>query len=209
VSVPRLVLASASPRRRELLASLGLIFTVRAADVDETPLAGEAATATVLRLASVKADTVAAPDTVVLAADTLVVVDGDSLGKPADPGEARAMLRRIAGRRHEVHTGVVARATATGRHTSAVVTSRVTMAALSEEEIAWYVATGEPLDKAGAYAVQGIGAMFVDEVEGNYSNVVGLPLPAVRRVLAELGFDWREWRDHSNVPRNSSAATVK
>ena len=183
-----IVLASASPRRRELLAGLGLRFTVRPADVDETPRDGEEPGAYVLRLAQEKAAVVARDGEIVLAADTTVVVDGEILGKPVDEEDARRMLRRLSGREHEVLTGL-ALCEAGGRDASAVERSRVRMAALSEHEIAWYAATGEPLDKAGAYAIQGLGSLFVEAVAGNYSNVVGLPIPAVYRLFDRLGVD--------------------
>jgi septum formation protein len=189
-----LILASASPRRRELLAGLGLRFTVRAADVDETPRAGEPPAGYVLRLAREKAAAVAqsgSGEEWVLAADTTVVVDGEILGKPLDDEDARRMLRRLSGREHEVLTGVALLESrgAETREASHVETSRVRMAALRESDIAWYAATGEPRDKAGAYAIQGLGALFVEAVSGNYSNVVGLPVPAVYRLFAALGCD--------------------
>lgn len=194
---PRLLLASGSPRRRELLRALGVDFEVQATDVDESLDAAEPPAVAVVRLARAKAAaaTPRAPErTLVLAADTLVALGGEILGKPTDAREAAGMLRRLAGRVHEVHTGVAVVDTASGREATALVTSRVRMAAMDDDEIAWYVSTGEPLDKAGAYAVQGIGAVFVESVEGNYSNVVGLPLPALRRLIAELGYDWRRLR---------------
>lgn len=200
-SLPALVLASASPRRRELLSGLGAVFAVRPVDLDETPRPGEAPRDYVLRLAIEKAAggaaRAASPDEreLVLAADTTVVLDGEILGKPEDEADARRMLGRIAGREHTVLTGVALheiREAGEPRRASTVETSRVRMAAMSEEEIAGYVATGEPLDKAGSYAVQGLGALFVEEVFGNYTNVVGLPLPATRRLFAELGYDLRQ-----------------
>lgn len=145
------------------------------------------------RLASEKAETRGGPDELVLAADTIVVIDGEMLGKPRDPGDARRMLRRIAGRRHEVLTGVALHDAASGRRAAAVASSQVEMARMSDEEIAWYVSTGEPLDKAGAYAVQGLGALFVESIHGNYTNVVGLPLPATYRLFAELGYALRDF----------------
>jgi septum formation protein len=187
---PSLVLASASPRRRELLSGLGVAFTVRPVDLDETPRPGEEPRGYVLRLAREKAAARIAPGELVLAADTIVVLDDDLLGKPRDQADARRMLARIAGREHTVLTGVALLETGeTGerRRAETVETSRVRMAAMDEAEIAWYAATGEPLDKAGSYAVQGLGALFVEEVFGNYTNVVGLPLPATRRLFAELG----------------------
>jgi septum formation protein len=203
---PRVVLASASPRRRDLLAALGLPFEVRPVDLDETPRPGEEPRAYVVRLAAEKAAADARPGELVLAADTVVVLEGEGgggpelLGKPRDPAEAEAMLARLAGREHVVFTGVALLAAAADgrggpRLATAVEESRVRIAALDAAEIAWYVATGEPLDKAGAYAVQGIGALFVEAIEGNYSNVVGLPLPTVRRLFAELGYDLRDFFD--------------
>jgi len=195
----RLVLASGSPRRRELLASLGLEFEIRPVDLDETPLPGEAPEAYVARLAREKAAAALRPGELVLAADTVVVLDGELLGKPSDPAAARAMLRRLAGREHTVHTGVeLAEDTGSGaRRAGAVATSRVRIAPMEEETIAWYVATGEPLDKAGAYAIQDLGALFVETVDGNYTNVVGLPLPTVYRLFAELGLDLLAFRARS------------
>jgi septum formation protein len=183
------VLASASPRRRELLAGLGLAFTVRAADVDESALAGEAPAAYVRRLAAVKARARAEAGELVLGADTTVVVDGEMLGKPRDAADARRMLASIAGREHTVLSGVALYEAASGREESLVETTGVRMSGLSRREIAWYAATGEPLDKAGAYAVQGLGALFVEAVHGSYTNVVGLPLPATRRLFGALGYD--------------------
>jgi len=185
------VLASASPRRRELLAGLGLAFTVRAAEVDESPLPGEDPAACVRRLAAAKAAARAEAGELVLAADTVVVLDGRMLGKPRDAADARRMLASIAGREHAVLTGVTLHEVAGGRRETVVETSRVRMAPLEPREIDWYVATGEPLDKAGAYAVQGLGALLVEEVHGNYTNVVGLPLPATRRLFGALGYDLR------------------
>lgn len=187
--MPTLVLASASPRRRELLAALGLTPPVRPVDVDETPIDGEPAADCVLRLARAKAEVGAWPGELILAADTLVVLDGQILGKPAGPEEALEMLTRLAGRDHLVQTGVAVRNGDTGAVAAALETTRVTLAPLGAEQITDYVATGEPLDKAGAYAIQGLGALFVERIDGNYSNVVGLPLPLTRRLFAELGFD--------------------
>ena len=185
--MPRLVLASASPRRRELLAGLGLEPPVRPVDLDETPLDGEPAADCVLRLARAKATADARPGELVLAADTLVVLDGSILGKPSGPEEAREMLASLAGRDHLVMTGVAVHDTDADRTASAVEITRVTVGPLTDPQIANYVATGEPLDKAGAYAIQGLGAIFVERVDGNYSNVVGLPLPLTARLCAELG----------------------
>ncbi|HEY0556905.1 MAG TPA: Maf family protein [Thermoanaerobaculia bacterium] len=194
LTLPNLILASASPRRRELLGGLGLRFTVRASDIDETPRPGEDPAATVLRLAQEKAAAEAHPGELVLAADTVVVIDGALLGKPRDPEDARAMLARIAGREHTVLTGVALEEPGSDRRISEVASSRVRMAALTPDQIAEYVATGEPLDKAGSYAVQGIGALFVEEIFGNYTNVVGLPLPLTWRLFRELGYELMDFR---------------
>ncbi|HVS03721.1 MAG TPA: Maf family protein, partial [Thermoanaerobaculia bacterium] len=186
---PHLVLASASPRRRELLAGLGLAVAVRPAAVDERLLPGEEAAAHVERLAREKAEAVAAAGELVVAADTVVTLDGEVLGKPADAADARAMLRRLQGREHRVLSGVAVRDAGAGRTAAEVEVSRVRLAPLSEREIDWYVATGEPLDKAGAYGVQGRAALFVAGIEGSWSNVVGLPLALLYRLVAELGHD--------------------
>lgn len=189
----RLVLASGSPRRKELLEGLGLAFEVRPVDLDESPLDGERPLPHVQRLAQSKAEARAEPGELVLAADTIVVLDDRILGKPTDPADAREMLRAIAGRRHEVLTGVAVHLPAEGRTEVAVDRSAVRIAEMSTAEIAWYVATGEPLDKAGSYAIQGLGALFVEEVDGNYTNVVGLPLPLTRRLVHRLGHDLLEF----------------
>jgi septum formation protein len=200
----RLVLASASPRRRELLGGIGLDFEVRAAAIDESPLPGEEPRAHVERVAIGKASAVGAAREIVLAADTVVVVDGAILGKPRDPAEARRMLGLIAGREHRVLTGVALREVAdrepaTERLVSAVEESTVRLRALDGAEIDWYVATGEPSDKAGAYALQGIGGLFVERVEGSSSNVIGLPLHRVYELFQRLGYDLREFRRESSA----------
>ena len=187
-----LVLASASPRRKDLLAQLGLRFTVAAADIDETPMAGEIARNYVHRLAVEKARTVAAlhPDAWVLAADTTVALGSELLGKPRDAQEARAMLGQLSGQTHEVFTGI---AVAGRAQASQVVRSQVTFRGLSREEIAWYADTGEPLDKAGAYAIQGKGGFLVASIEGSPTNVIGLPLGETLALLAQAGvpLPWR------------------
>jgi septum formation protein len=184
----RLILASASPRRRELLASLGIPFEVVASDVDET-LDAVALPDAVARLALRKARAIAASRTaaLVLGADTIVVIDGRALGKPAHAADARAMLRALRGRTHEVMTGIAVLDPASGRHAAETVISRVTMAAYTERDIEAYVATGEPLDKAGAYAIQGAGGALVARLEGSRSNVVGLPLAAAAELLRRFG----------------------
>ena len=181
-----ILLASGSPRRRELLEQLGLRFAVAAPDVDETPLPGEAPVAYVQRLAVEKAHAVvAAADMLVIAADTTVDLGGDILAKPVDAADASAMLHRLSARTHRVHTGVAVRLG--DRTVAETITSLVTFTPLSAELIAWYVATGEPLDKAGAYAVQGAGGAFVQRVQGSVSNVIGLPLHTVVRLAGEMG----------------------
>lgn len=181
-----LVLASASPRRADLLAAAGVPFLVRPAEVDETPLTGEAPRVYVERVARAKAWAVpAAPDEIVLGADTTVVLGERLLGKPATRAEARDMLDALSGQTHEVLTGVVLRGP--GRELAAVAVSRVRFAPLSRAEIDWYLASGEPEGKAGAYAIQGLASRFVESVEGSYSNVVGLPVHLVYRLLREFG----------------------
>jgi septum formation protein len=181
-SLPGLVLASASPRRRELLARLGLTFRVVPADIDETPLPGERPVALVRRLAAAKAAAVAGDP--VLAADTIVEVDGTILGKPVDADDARVMLRRLSGRAHHVHTGIAVRS---GERVQVdVATTVVTFVPLTPALVDWYVAGGESLDKAGAYAIQGTGGAFVEHVRGSVSNVVGLPLTTVVRLLRDV-----------------------
>lgn len=196
-SLPTLILASGSPRRRELLRGLGIEFTVRPVKVDESPLSGEEPTDHVLRLARLKSRARLGPGELVLAADTIVVIDGEILGKPNDAVNARQMLRRLAGRRHTVLTGVCLVLGDTQQAVTGVESSDVSMSDLSDEEIRWYVDTGEPLDKAGSYAIQGLGALLVTEVYGNYTNVVGLPLPLTQKLLRRLGYDLSQFRDRS------------
>lgn len=190
--IPQLVLASGSPRRRELLQGLGVEFSVRPADLDESLLPGETPAQHVQRLAREKAAARAETGELVLAADTVVLVDGDILGKPRDTVEARAMLERLAGRRHTVLSGVALIDGDRLRTAYGIARTEVRIAAMTAAEIAWYVDTGEPMDKAGAYAIQGLGAIFVDAVEGNYTNVVGLPIPLTQSLFRELGFDLRQ-----------------
>jgi septum formation protein len=184
----RVVLASASPRRRELLRQICPEFEVVPSEIVET-LPGGPTPEAVARLALAKARAVAARarGAVVLAADTLVVLAGDALGKPAGPEEARAMLRRLRGREHEVITGVAVVDTRTGREAARAVVSRVRMASYSDATLDAYVASGAPLDKAGAYAIQDLGGALVERLAGSYTNVVGLPVEETRRLLAEFG----------------------
>jgi septum formation protein len=211
-----LVLASASPRRQELLRNAGVPFTVQPADIDETPRDGEAPKDCAERLAREKALAVSAtrPRDYVLGADTVVVVNGIILGKPTDADDAARMLRFLSGRKHEVITGVclvapVASsqlpvtsetntqavrlpdtvserlATRSRQLTTASETTLVTMCALADDDIREYIATGEPMDKAGAYAIQGMASRWIPRIEGDYSNVVGLPVALVWRMLRE------------------------
>jgi septum formation protein len=157
-------------------------------------LSGENPETTVLRLAREKAAARAHPGELVLAADTDVVLDGELLGKPRDPEDARRMLARIAGREHTVISGVALEEPARDRRASALAVSRVRMAPMTPERIEWYVATGEPLDKAGSYAVQGVGALLVEEIFGNYTNVVGLPLPLMWGLFREMGYELMDFK---------------
>ncbi len=185
----RLILASASPRRAELLRAAGFDFDTVAVDIDETPREGEAPATYVRRLAAEKSAAASreGSDAVILGADTAVVVDGDILGKPRDDREAALMLRRLSGRRHDVLTGVSLRKGAyeIGR----VETTAVHFAPLGDREIAWYVESGEGRDKAGAYAVQGLASRFIRRIEGSYANVVGLPVTAVHELMGEFPAD--------------------
>ena len=190
---PSLVLASASPRRRQLLAAAGVPFVVEPADVPEAPLPGEGPRALAERLAAEKAVAVAARGRggcIVLGADTVVVLDGEALGKPDDPSHAERMLARLVGRAHRVVTAV-ALATDGARPLQVFsVESEVHMRAATAEEIRRYVATGEPLDKAGAYAAQGQGRRFITRIVGSESNVIGLPMDETLGRLREAGLAW-------------------
>ena len=183
---PTVVLASASPRRAELLALAGLAPAGRPVEVDERPGQGEAPEAYVRRLARAKAAAVElAGEEVAVGADTAVVCDGRLLGKPRDAGEATAMLTRLSGRTHEVHSGVAVRGPRGVE--DAVVRTSVTMVALDPSRIAAYVASGEPFDKAGGYGIQGPAAAFVTRIEGSWTSVVGLPLAETLALLAGAG----------------------
>lgn len=181
-----LILASGSPRRRELLDLMGLTYTVETPDVDES-FSGRPSE-TVMEISRRKAAAVAArhSDSVIIAADTLVFADG-ALGKPHTPERAKEMLRSLAGNWHHVYTGITVINTRSGRILRNVDKTRVHLVSMTEQEIDAYVATGEPLDKAGAYGIQGMGGMFVDRIDGSYSNVVGLPMSMLRIMLAQVG----------------------
>jgi septum formation protein len=188
VHAPQFVLASASPRRRDLLTAAGFEFTVEPADVDETVRDGEPAEHYVRRLAEAKAMAVVGRVTLpVLAADTIVVVDGHILGKPRDASDAGRMLRRLSGRPHDVMTGVSLARPSYPQCDTYVATTAVEFAAMSDDEIDWYVRSGEPMDKAGAYAIQGLASRFVTRIAGSYSNVVGLPVSLVYGMCSKAG----------------------
>ncbi len=197
MSAPRVILASASPRRHELLTMIGIAHEVMPADVDETHRPGECPEDYVERLAREKGAVLALrhPDAVVIAADTTVVIDGEVLGKPEDARDAARMLRRLSGRTHTVLTAVaVARA---GCIESVVEDVGVTFRALGAEEIESYVATGEPMDKAGSYGIQGYGATLVERVDGDYFSVMGLALNRLIQLLRRAGlhYDFRSLRE--------------
>jgi septum formation protein len=186
----RVVLASASPRRLELLLPLGLDLVVRPADIDEAVLPDEDPVTYVRRLSIEKAAVVAADsgdDDLIIAADTTVDVDGRILGKPTDAADAAEMIRSLSARTHRVHTGVTVRFGSAAA--TAVESTSVIFTAVSDAALQWYVGTGEPFDKAGAYAIQGAGGVFVASVDGSVSNVVGLPLAVVVQLASELGID--------------------
>jgi septum formation protein len=185
---PRVILASSSPRRRELLSLIGIPHEVKSADIDERYLSGETPREHAERLARGKATKIqdAGGDTVVIGSDTIVVVDGDVLGKPRDAADAKRMLRRLAGRTHTVITAVAV--AVDGRVESSVEEVEVTFHPVTDAEIDRYIATGEPMDKAGAYGIQGFGATIVARVEGDYFAVMGMPLQLLVRLLARLGF---------------------
>ncbi len=182
----QLILASGSPRRRELLERVGLRFTVQAADVDETLVPGLSPQEQVMRLSRLKAQAVQAPQgAAVLSADTVVVLDGAILGKPADRADARRMLLALSGRSHHVLTGVTLRKD--GQLDTRCQDTEVWFRPMTEPEIDGYIATGEPMDKAGAYGIQGGASLFVERLDGDYFNVVGLPLCTVGQMLRDAG----------------------
>jgi len=183
-----MILASGSPRRRELLAQAGYAFTVQAADIDESIRGGEEPEEYVRRLALEKAQAVAErePDAVVIGSDTTVVLDGAILGKPVDAVEARAMLERLSGRVHQVHTGIAAVSAGSVHAVSHVETTHVTFGVIPEAELEHYLATGDSLDKAGAYGIQGYAARWIPRIDGCYFNVMGLPVAATVALLERL-----------------------
>lgn len=185
-NLPALVLGSASPRRADLLAQLGLDFRLAAADIDETPQLGEAPRDYVQRMAREKADALTEPgSSLLLTADTTVVLDDASLGKPADVAQARQMLWGLSDRSHEVYTAVCARQGL--RSETVLVRTLVEFAPLTQALIDAYLSTDEPWDKAGAYAIQGLAGSFVRRIDGSVSNVIGLPLVETRELLARFG----------------------
>lgn len=185
----RIILASTSPRRHELLRGLGIDFEIVPSDAEEVHEPHESPEEYVRRLSLAKATAVARkhPEALVIGADTTVHLDGKLLEKPVDEADARRMLAELSGRAHTVFTSVSLVRMSDGFERSATDTTVVTISPMTPGEIAWYVATGEPMDKAGSYAAQGIGASFVERIEGNFTNVVGLPLPLLRRLLAAAG----------------------
>lgn len=186
-----LVLASGSPRRRNLLAAAGIHPRIRPADIDETPLAGEAPEAYVERLARAKAEELTDPGEAILAADTTVTIDGEILAKPADLDHGRAVLQSLSGRTHLTMTGVAIHRT-DDRHTeSIVVRTEVTFVELTDDDLDWYLSSDECLDKAGAYAIQGSAACLVESISGSVSNVVGLPLAQTLALGRRIGLDLR------------------
>ena len=189
-----LILASSSPRRAELLRQMGARFTICPASIDETPRFDERAADYVERMAREKALLVAAnqPDALILGSDTSVVLDNEILGKPTDAADAKAMLAALSGRRHQVLTAVAV--ASAGDCDSCLVKTEVSFYRLTAEQIAAYVATGEPMDKAGSYGIQGFGGIFVEQLQGSYSAVVGLPLQETSALLAAAGYPvWNQW----------------
>jgi septum formation protein len=192
----KIILASSSPRRAEILRNAGIAFEIRPTQIDETALPGETPHAMVARLAEAKARAAASQmdadlvECIIVGADTTVELDAEILGKPRDAGHAREMLAKLSGRTHHVLTGLFLLRLPSRATQTAIENSAVTFAPLSENEIDAYVATGEPLGKAGAYAIQGVAGRYVPRIEGCYFNVVGLPMARLYALLGELG-----WRD--------------
>jgi septum formation protein len=185
---PKLLLASASPRRAEILRTVGWPFEVLAVDVDESRRAGENAVTYVGRLALAKAETAASrsPESIIVGADTVVMIHDQILGKPRNEDDARRMLRLLSGQWHLVLTGVAVLAHHAVKSRTGHEKTEVKFAPLSDDEIDWYVTSGEPMDKAGAYAIQGLGARFIEEIRGDYYNVVGLPVRLLYEMVREI-----------------------
>jgi septum formation protein len=185
------ILASQSPRRRQLLSSIGLVFDVMPSDIPEIHQPGEAPQDYVSRLSREKAATIARthPEAWIIAADTTVVLGNELLEKPADAEDAKRMLGAISGTTHVVYTGVTLQHFASGWSDTQVAETNLRMLPLRKQDIDWYVSSGEPLDKAGAYAAQGIGAIFIESIDGSYTNVVGLPLALLFQMLRRAGVD--------------------
>jgi septum formation protein len=203
---PRIILASASARRQELLRSLGLDFEISPSGIDEAQRKGESPEKYALRMARDKAVEVAPrhTDGIVIAADTVVVIDDQILGKPADRRQARSMLSQLSGRWHTILTAVWLIAPASGQKASGIEQTRVKFARLRRTEIDWYLSTGEFGDKAGAYAIQGYGSLLVEQIEGDYFNVVGLPLRLLYKLAARLGVDLKH-----KIKQNQQASGPK
>jgi len=189
-----IILASSSPRRAKLLETIGVEYELAPSHVQERSHAGEAPPDYITRLARAKVIAVARKreSGLVIGADTIVVLDGRVLGKPEDAQDAERMLRQLSGRWHAVMTGVALYDIASRREVADYDKTLVRFAQLTDKEIEWYIKTGEPLDKAGAYGIQGLGGMFVEEIAGNYFNVVGLPIPLVYRLARRLGYSFIE-----------------
>lgn len=189
------VLGSSSPRRKEILGDMGIRFTVAHADIDESALPGEAVEQTALRLAREKARKISQshPDALVIGADTLVALDGEMMGKPDDAPHAAAMLEKLSGKTHDVFTAVAFALRAEGREESVLCRSRVTFKKLGAADIAAYAATGEPIGKAGAYAIQGKGAALIESYAGSRGNIVGLPAREVLRFFMAFGLERLPW----------------
>jgi septum formation protein len=189
---PRIILASASPRRAELLRQIGVEFELAPSQVEERPHPDEAPPDYITRIARAKVIAVARQREagLVIGADTVVVLDGCLIGKPEDEADAQRLLRQLSGRWHAVMTGVALIDLETRHEVADYDKTLVKFAQLTDTEIEWYAKTGEPMDKAGAYGIQGLGGLFIDEIAGNYYNVVGLPLPLVYRLARQLGYSF-------------------
>jgi septum formation protein len=188
----KIILASASPRRADLLRNIGVEFELEPSQVQERPHSGEAPPDYIIRIARAKVVAIARrrESGLVIGADTIVVLDGRLLGKPENEEGARHMLRQLSGKWHAVMTGIALYDAATRREVADFDKTLVRFAQMTDKEIDWYVGTGEPMDKAGSYAIQGLGGLFVDEIAGNYYNVVGMPLPLLYRLARRLGYSF-------------------